>query len=118
MISERKKHIAKIFLNRCNTQNVIKSHLDFFIKLMRETYGASDEFLKKVQEEYSIDNHIERLIPILDKQFSIEELQEAIKFYSSELGRKMLDPIFLNEIDKINRKIDEEIVQKFAKSNE
>ena len=85
---------------------------------MAETYEISDEPMEELRKEYTVDNYIERLIPILDHQFSIEDMQEAIKFYSSELGRKMLDPVFLNEINKICLKMDSEITQKFAKAHE
>ena len=81
---------------------------------MENTYKVSDTALKELRDEYSLDNYIDRITPILDKQFSIEEMQEAIRFYSSGIGKKMLDPKFLENIDKEGYEMDREIAQKFA----
>jgi hypothetical protein len=118
MVSERKKYIIKLFLKRCSVQNVMKAHLKISLELMENTYKVSDSALKELRKEYSLDRYIERIIPILDSQFSIDELQEAIRFYSSGVGRKMLDPKFLGEIDKEGLKMDSDIAQEFSIAHE
>jgi len=114
MVSERKKYIIKLFLKRCFVQKVMEAHLKVSLELMENTYKVSDAALKKLREECSLDKYIERIIPILDNQFSIEEMQEVIRFYSSGVGKKILDPNFLENINEEGNKMDSEIAQKFS----
>ena len=118
MISERKKYIIKLFLKRCAVQNVMKAHLKVSLGLIESSYKVSDSILQELREEYSLNSYIEKITPIIDTQFSIEEMQEAIKFYSSGVGRKILDPKFLEKIGKEGFKMDKEIAQKFALAHE
>lgn len=114
MISDRKKYITKLFLKRCTKQSVMKSHLEFSIKLMSGTYAITEETLLKLKKKYNLDDYIGRLMPLLDKQFTIEEMQEAIKFFSSGVGKKMLDPNLLQEIGKIGSNMVAQLEQEFA----
>lgn len=114
MISERKKYIIKLFLKRCTNQNIMKTHLKFSFELMEEAYKISKENLLELRKKYNIDDYIERLTPLIDEQFTIEEMQEAIKFFSSGIGRKISDPNFLHKIGKVGSKMTAEIEQEFA----
>ena len=114
MISKRKLYIIKIFLKRCSVQNIMEGHLKVSLELIKNVYNIPDVALQKLEKQYSIDSYIDRIAPILDKQFSIEEMQEAIKFYSSGVGKKMLDSKFLANIDREGSKMDSEITQKFS----
>lgn len=118
MISERKKYIAKIFLNRCTATNAMRQNLIFHLKLMENSYKLSENDLADLKKIYSVDNYIERLIPLIDEHFTIEEMQEAIRFYSSEVGRKMSDSNFLNKVSNVGTKIGLEMNQKFAIADE
>lgn len=118
MISEQKKYIIEIFLKKCTFQNVVKDHIEFIFNLLKNTYSVSKEKEEKLRLEYNFDKYIERIIPIIDKYFTVEELNEAIKFFSSKTGMKMKDNIFLSEINKINSTMDKEIEQKFGLKND
>lgn len=118
MISERKKYIIKLFLKRCTNQNIMKAHLKFYFKLMEETYKISKKNLLGLREKYGIDDYIERLIPLIDEQFTIEEMQESIRFFSSGVGKKISDPNFLHKIGKIGSNMTAGIEQEFALINE
>jgi len=114
MISERKKYIAKLFLNRCSNTNIMRQHIEFSLKLMDGSYELSESIYSDLKKKYNIDNYIERLIPSLDEQFSIEEMQKAIKFFSSGVGRKMLNPDFLRKVGKIGNDMISQMEQEMA----
>jgi len=118
MISERKKYIIKLFLKRCSVQKVMKAHLKVSLQLMENSHGVSDAALQELKELYSMDSYIDRIIPVLDEQFSIEEMQEAIKFYSYGVGRKILDPVFLEKINEEGLEMDKEMARKFAQADD
>jgi len=118
VISERKKYIAKIFLNRCNNTHIMRQHLEFSLKLIESSYELSENVTSDLKKKYGIDNYIERLMPSLDEQFSIEEMQEAIKFFSSGVGKKMLDPVFLQKVGKIGNDMISQLEQDCAITNE
>jgi hypothetical protein len=114
VISEKKKYIIELFLKKCTLQSINKAHMDFSFQLMTNTYIVSKETLSRLKDKYNIDAYIERIIPLIDEQFTIEELQEAIRFYSSVVGRKMMDSTFLQKIGKIGTRMFTEIEQDFA----
>ena len=118
MISEKERRITKLFLKMCSIQKVMESRLNFSVDLISNIHTISDTALKEFKKEYSLDSYIERIIPIIVDQFSIEEMQEAITFYSSGAGRKMIDPKFLLRIDEEGKKMDKEIAEKFALADE
>jgi len=114
VISERKKYIIHLFLKRCTDQNIMKSHIEFSLKLMEQRYDISEEKLLELQSKYNLDDYIERLLPYVDKQFTIEEMQTAIKFFSSGVGKKMLDKQFLSEIGKVGNNMVSQAEREFA----
>ena len=114
MITKRKKYIIQLFLKRCTLQSVNKDYIDFYFKLYKNMYNISEEKLEKLKQKYNINDYIERIIPLIDEQFSIEELQEIIKFYSSKTGRKIIDFNFLHNMGKIRDKMMRQIEQEFA----
>lgn len=117
-MTERKKYLIHLFIKRCTLQNINKAHLLFSFQLFSNTYNIPAEKLKELKKRYTLEKYIERIIPLIDEQFTEEELQEAIKFYSSPLGRKMLDKNFLTEIGKVGTAMFAEIEQEFATYNQ
>ena len=117
MISERKKYIIELFLKRCTDQNIMKSHLDFSLKLMETRYDIPEKQLVKLRDKYSVKNYIERILPLIDKQFTIEEMQESIRFFSSGVGKKMLDQNFLHQIGKEGKNMVSQAEQEFSMSD-
>jgi hypothetical protein len=118
MISAREKYTTKLFLKMCAIHKVMESRLNFSLDLIATIHKVPDAALKELKEEYSLNSYIERITPLIIEQFSIEEMQEAIKFYSSGVGRKMIDPKFLLKIDEEGLKMDKEIAEKFALADE
>ena len=118
MISERKKYIIELFLKRCMTLQTMERYLNFYIELMGNSYNVQMEELLKIKKSYNIDDYVKRIIPIIDSQFTIEELQESIKFFSNSVGKKMQDPNFLYKIGKAGENMVSQIEQEFAIKNE
>jgi len=114
MISKRKEYIIKIFLNKCNIQTAISNSLKFHLKLIENSNDILEEHIDQLKEKYTIDYYVKKLTPIVDKQFTIEEMQIVIKFYSSEVGMKMAAPNFLYEVGKIGEQMITEMEYDFS----
>ncbi len=117
MISERKKYLIELFLKKCTLQSINKAHIEFSFQLFSNTYNISPEKLKELRERYTLDEYIKRIVPLIDEQFTGDELREIIKFYSSEMGRKILDPNFLIKVGKLGTNMFAQIEQEFAIHN-
>jgi len=117
MISQRKEYITKIFLKKCTLQSITKDQLDFKFKWCENTFNVSQEKVKELKKIYTLDEYIKRIIPVIDKYFSIEDLQSLIEFYSSDIGKKMLDPLFLKEIGEVGNNLSTQIEREFMKHN-
>lgn len=114
MISAKKEYVIRLFIKKCAIQNIMKSHINFSFKLLENTYNVEATILRK---KYDIDDYIKRLTPVLDQQFTIEEMQEVIQFYSTKVGKKLLDSDFLQEIGKVGDNMIAQIEREFALNN-
>lgn len=116
-MTKGKEYLIKLFLKRCTIQSLHESHLDFSFQLFTNTYDVAPEKLEELKRKYTQDKYIERIIPLIDKQFTEDELREAIKFYSSPVGRKIMDRHFLMRIGDESSRMFAEIEQEFALNN-
>jgi len=105
MNSERKKYVIKLFLQRCTNLYIMKSHLKFSLELMGQRFNVPEKKITELKDKYTLDDYIERVTPVINEQFTIEEMQEAIKFFSSGVGKKMLDHNFLSKVGKIGNEM-------------
>jgi len=117
-MTERKKYLIELFLKKCTLQNINKAHLDFSFSLFKNTYNVSKEKENELKEKYNIEEYIKRLTPLIDEQFTENDLEETVKFYSSEIGKKLIDQSFLLKIGKVSKKMFSQIEQEFALNNE
>jgi hypothetical protein len=117
MISEKKKYLIELFLKRCTIQSINKEHINFHFNVLKTTYNISEEKEKELREKYDLNEYAKRLTPILDQFFTEEDLQIAIKFFSSGVGEKMLNGNLLKNIGKISQDMLTEIEQEFSKYN-
>ena len=117
MISGRKNYLIEQFFKKCTIQNFNEAYFEFYFKSFENTYNISKEKSKKLKEIYNTEEYTRRIFPIIDKYFTEEELQEAIKFYSSESGKKMLNMTTLDEIGQVAKNIFAEIEQEFIIAN-
>jgi len=116
-MNERKKYLIEIFLKKCSISNTYKKQLDFYFEWCENTYSISSEKSKELKKKYNIDEYINRLIPIIDKHFSTEELKELIKFYASDVGKKIIDFSFIKEIGEIGSNMNSQIEKEFILNN-
>ena len=117
----RKKYLAKIFLNKSNYKEHILAALDFSFDLLRQEYTElSDKDFNILKNKYQQTECLSRVALFLARQFTEEELQKLIGFYSSSLGKKISNPEFTISIDRIlkdmNSRIEIEMKEKNEKS--
>ena len=116
-MEERKEYWIRIFIKKCISLNNFQEHLDFYFKWCSNTYNVSEGYLEDLKKKYTIDDYINRLIPIMDKYFSIKDLKEIIKFYSTDIGKKLLDYSFSQEMGKVGASMNMQIEKDFAMGN-
>ncbi len=116
-MEERKEYIIRIFIKKCILTSVPKEQLEFYFKWCASTYNVSEEKLKELEEKFTIEEYINRIIPAIDECFSIEELKDIIKFYSTAAGKKLLDRYFLKKVETIGSDMQSQIEQEFVLNN-
>ena len=83
--SAPKKDLILKFIDVFGTRAAMSANLEAMLKSLPE--GAETQ---KLKENIKVDEIIERLIPIYDKQFSESDLKAFIDFYSSSAGRTLV----------------------------
>ena len=116
-MDKQKEYLIKIFIKKCTTLSNSQEHLDFFFNWCEQTYNVSEECLLKMKEKYTVNKYISRFIPVIDKHFTVEELKGIIKFYSTNMGKKLLNYNFLQDIGGVGIEMNKEIEQKFVLGN-
>ena len=118
-MNERKKYLIILFIKKSSIYTSIRSSINKFFELLQNTYGSTipGKNINELKEQFTIDEYMEKLIPVIDKQLSEEELEEVIKFYSSAVGKKMLSTSFLKEFSQVDKNYFSEIEQKISIEN-
>ena len=118
MADPQKDYLVKIFLKVSSLHNVFKKSVNFYFKFLSNShFDISEERLERLKKYYSIDEYIDRLIPIISSQFTTEELKELISFYSKGLGKKIVNLEFTADIKKIGDDLFLEMENEFGKKN-
>ena len=113
-MDERKKNWIDMFIKKCMLLKDSKEKLNFYLEWCRNTYNIPEEKLKELEEKYTIQIYIYKMIPVIDKHFSIEDLKKIIKFYSTTAGRKLLNHSFLKDIGKVGNELEIQMEQEFS----
>ena len=97
-----KKELILKFIDVFGTRQAMSDNLTEMLKTMPEDSPDT----KKLKEGIKVDEIIERLVPIYDKQFSAKELQAFIDFYSSPDGQKLVRgiPVIMKESVDVSSK--------------
>jgi hypothetical protein len=99
-----KKELILKFIDAFGTRRALEAN--FAAMLEQMPAEQAEKFRKAVK----IDEIIERLIPLYDKHFTVEELQACIDFYTSSNGAKLIAivPVLMEESMGISAKYLEE----------
>ena len=117
-MEEGKEYLIRIFIKKCTVQSFNKDYLDSKFKWGEKAFNIPQEKIKELKNKFSLDDYINRIIPVIDKHFSIEELKTLVQFFSSNVGRKMLDTLFLKDLGEVWEDMDAQLEQEFLKNNE
>ncbi len=97
-VSAPKKELILKFIDVFGTKRTMAQNL----QAMFEDMGPNDPQTKTFKENVSVDEIIEKLIPLYDKYFTEDELKACITFYSSPDGQKLLTTIPLLMRDSVD----------------
>ena len=88
--SPDKKALILKFLDISGTRSSLSENLDMMIKQIPpdQAQDAAD-----VRTRVKVDEIIDQLVPIYDRNFTDEQLQGLIDFYSSPLGRTFISKL-------------------------
>lgn len=101
-MSKKKKYLIELYL-KCSK----------YLFTAEENFKANEEFLKasfpnikdddfdSIIREHGISQFIEKMTSCIDSQFSEEEVQSLIDFFTSSVGRKLVNKSHLLEINTI-----------------
>ena len=70
------------------------------ISSFRESYSdVPDEYWESVKKEISADDIVALIIPIYDKYYTEEDIQQLTEFYQSPIGKKVISttPLIVQE---------------------
>jgi uncharacterized protein len=84
-----KRDLILKFIEVFGTKDAMAKNLE----AMMQSLPADDPQSQKIKNNIKVDEIIEQLIPLYDKQFSEADLKGFIDFYSSPQGRKLVQSI-------------------------
>ena len=113
-MTEQKEYWIRLFINKCTSLTKSEADLEFYLDWCKRTYGLSMFEFKEMQEKYDIEEYLKRIIPVIDKYFSIDDIKAIIKFYSTDYGKKLIDHTFLKEMGEVGKDMNMEIEQDFS----
>jgi len=114
-MTEQKEYWIRLFIKKCISLDNYEKQMHFFIEWCGATYKVTEDLFEDLKNKYSIEEYINRLVPIIDQHFTIDDLKASIKFYSSEAGKKILNYHFLQNMGEVGKDMGEEIEGDFAK---
>ncbi len=86
-IDQDKKALILKFIDVFGTRQALINNFDLMIKQIEKE--KPDE-AQKIRERVKVDEIIERLLPIYDRNFTSDDLKAFIAFYGSLPGRKLI----------------------------
>lgn len=93
-VATDKKQLILKFIDVFGTRAAMTANLAAMLKSLPDDAEA-----QKLKENIKVNEIIDRLVPIYDKQFSEEDLKAFIDFYASPAGRKLVQgiPVIMRE---------------------
>ena len=102
-ISPEKKALILKFIEVFGTRNALNQNLDMIIKQIPPEQASE---ATQMREKIKVDEIIDQLLPVYDRNFTSEELQGLINFYDSPLGHALVQkiPVLMKESVEISSK--------------
>ena len=118
MISPKKEYLIKIFLKRAKYDILFESFFNYRFDLLKNNYKyISQQNLENVKQKYNYDEFCKRMSPIIDEEFSLEELEKINEFLSSPVGKKMMNGNFALKIENTTEGIFDDLGKKMTSLN-
>jgi len=89
-IDPQKRALIMKFIDVFGTRQALINNFDTMIKQIEK---EKPEEAEKIRQRVKVDEIIEHLLPIYDRNFTSEDLQAFIDFYGSPQGRKLMGTI-------------------------
>jgi len=89
-MDEDKKALILRFIDVFGTRQALTNN---FQLMLRQIEKEKPDEAQKIRERVNVDEIIERLLPIYDRNFTAEDLRAFIAFYSSPEGQKLISTI-------------------------
>jgi uncharacterized protein len=95
-IDQDKKALILKFIDVFGTRQALTNNFELMIKQIEKE--KPDE-AQKIRQRVKVDEIIERLLPIYDRNFTSEDLKAFIAFYGSAEGQKLIGtiPVLMKE---------------------
>jgi len=90
VVDQDKKALILKFIDVFGTRQALINNFDIMVSQIEKEKPDEAE---KIRERVKIDEIIERLVPIYDRNFSSEDLKSYIAFYESTEGQKLITAI-------------------------
>jgi len=101
-MSSKKKHLIELYLKYSKYIYTAKENLKVNEDFLRASFQSiNDEDFNRIIDENGISQFTEGMISIVDSNFSEDEVKSLIDFFSSPVGRKLVNKSYLSNINKI-----------------
>ena len=89
-LTDEKKALILKFVDVFGTRQALAAN---FEALLKQIDKEKPDEAQKIRDRVKIDEIIERLVPIYDRNFTSEDLKAFIAFYASDEGKKLISTI-------------------------
>ena len=93
-MTEKKKYLIDLFLATTKQLSTIEKGLNDTFNMFLSAFSSADK-----QQAENIKKHfvsreeiLKKITPIIDSLFTVDELEQLVHFFSTELGKKLSSP--------------------------
>jgi hypothetical protein len=112
--SEKQTEIEKMIQLIGIKQMIDQMSAQMLTQLKTSNPNMPESYWTKVQIAMSAQSLLDKMIPIYDKYFTLEELKETNKFYSSPVGQGLVTklPIIMQESSSVGKEWGAESIER------
>lgn len=113
VVTAEKRTLIMKFVEVFGTKKALEQNFEMMLEQMP---SDKPEEAAKLRERVKVDEILELLIPVYDRNFSAEELQAFISFYESPNGQKLINtiPVLMQESVEVSANYLEEKFPEFS----